>query len=65
MNLKHEMFWNSQKKKRNFKNGKWTLNMKCFEIWWKEEYNYTLLLWTLNMKCFEIKIERAKYVKEQ
>ena len=32
MNLKHEMFWNDNKKTDSKKDEKWTLNMKCFEI---------------------------------
>ena len=36
MNLKHEMFWNKCQQKLTRLSNKWTLNMKCFEIFLRQ-----------------------------
>ena len=55
MNLKHEMFWNQTGTVTVNGSIGWTLNMKCFEIFFELKKYSALQIWTLNMKCFEIR----------
>ena len=54
MNLKHEMFWNFITSNHFNPSIKWTLNMKCFEIFSYFFPSISYIWWTLNMKCFEM-----------
>ena len=62
MNLKHEMFWNSDRV--YIHNDEIEMNLKHEMFWnnldeWKKQISE---LWTLNMKCFEIVIKLIKVI---
>ena len=48
MNLKHEMFWNMYDYQHLLQVLKWTLNMKCFEIFLL--ISLDIVLFSMNLK---------------